>query len=316
VNESPQATADARKDGAQAEGTSPADDQAGSEPMTRRYPEWDYVIERERPSYCAVQELRRTPRVTVELPAGLERRVKAAAQRAHQASRPLRRCRDGLELDLASVVFDAALRARGAGGDGRLFIGRRRRRVRSSTLLLLDLSASLQKDQLHLLQSVTVALAASLPQGAELAIDGFCSRGREDVRYERFKPFEAPAPRLAPERSISGSTRLGAALRHATELLAARRATRKLLLVVSDGEPADVDIFDDRYLIEDARRACDGARQRSIQVVAWCLRRQLGPTPRRVFGAASAVCLERLGQLPCYLLNAYSLRRSGRSGDP
>jgi len=53
----------------------------------------------------------------------------------------------------------------------------------------------------------------------------------------------------------SWSTRMGAAMRHAAHYLSAQQADKKLLLVLTDGEPADVDIKDERILIEDARKA-------------------------------------------------------------
>ena len=51
------------------------------------------------------------------------------------------------------------------------------------------------------------------------------------------------------------STRMGAAMRHAMHYLDAQKADKKLLLVLTDGEPADVDTKDERLLIEDTRQA-------------------------------------------------------------
>ena len=48
---------------------------------------------------------------------------------------------------------------------------------------------------------------------------------------------------------------MGAAMRHAAHYLGARRSDKKLLLILTDGEPADVDVQDERHLIEDARQA-------------------------------------------------------------
>ena len=51
------------------------------------------------------------------------------------------------------------------------------------------------------------------------------------------------------------STRMGAAMRHAGHYLAHQEADKKLLLVLTDGEPSDIDVKDPRHLIEDARIA-------------------------------------------------------------
>ncbi len=305
---SPQAAVDARTTAALC-GSARDDGGPTPEPeLVRRYPEWDYVIGRERAEFCAVRELSEAPTAARELPSTLVRGTRRALCRAH-GLRGRRREREGDTLDVKAAVSRAVELARGEAGSARIWRAVARRRARTSTLLLLDLSASLREEQLELLQGVALALSLAAPHGAELGIDGFSSHGRERVRYVRFKRFEEGPKRLAPDRSSRGSTRLGAALRHATELLCARRATRKLLLVVSDGEPADVDVFDERYLVEDARHACRAARSRGVDLLALCLRSELSPAQRRIFhapGRPGAVTMQRLHELPRHLLRAYS----------
>jgi Mg-chelatase subunit ChlD len=304
---------EARREGSSGAGSGEAPDVGAPPPVTHRYPEWDYVIARERPEHCAIRELARTPTSAAAVPAGVARRTRAALVRAHRRCSPRRRSPEGAELDLSAVVREAAERARGGGGDGRLYRGRARRRTRSSTLLLLDLSASVQQRELSLLRGISTLLAGSHPEGAELAVHGFSSRGREDVLYEKFKAFDAPPTPLAPYPGRSGSTRLGAALRHAAALLVERRAAYRLLLVVTDGEPADVDVFDARYLTEDARRACSEARRRGARVLALCLGARPEGSQRRIFdapGIRGALAVRRLEDLPRSVLRAYSPRRS------
>lgn len=314
VQESSSATADARREGTPDGGEGSPSEPVASTTVTLRYPEWDYVIGRERRAHCAVRERPAQPTLGVTIPRQLLRRTRSALRRAHEVRVARGRCRDGAELDMSAVVGALVLRARGEGGDLRLYRGPRRLWRRSSTLLLLDLSASLSAPQLALLQAISVTLGASLPKCAELAIDGFSSHGKEDVRYQRFKPFEAPAGWLAPERSYAGSTRLGAALRHATTLLSQRFAAHKLLLVVSDGEPADIDVFDERYLVDDARQACRMARKRGVQPFALCLLPRLDHAQRGVFqapGLAGAVAVRGLEELPRHLRRAYACSTLG-----
>ncbi len=54
------------------------------------------------------------------------------------------------------------------------------------------------------------------------------------------------------------STRLGAALRHAGALAGQTSTYRKLIIVLTDGEPSDIDTDDPMDLVEDARRAVKG----------------------------------------------------------
>ena len=48
---------------------------------------------------------------------------------------------------------------------------------------------------------------------------------------------------------------MGAAMRHAAHYLTAQKADKKLLLILTDGQPSDVDTPDERLLIEDARQS-------------------------------------------------------------
>ena len=95
--------------------------------------------------------------------------------------------------------------------------------------------------------------------GDELAIAGFSSNTRHEVRYQHIKGYseswddEVKGRLGAVEAGFS--TRMGAALRHAATTLAQRKSDKKLLLVLTDGEPADIDVDDDRHLIEDTRKA-------------------------------------------------------------
>ena len=56
-------------------------------------------------------------------------------------------------------------------------------------------------------------------------------------------------------------TRLGAAIRHASHRLAARARQRRLLLVITDGKPNDLDHYEGRYGLEDSAWAVREARR-------------------------------------------------------
>ncbi|MEZ5704544.1 MAG: hypothetical protein R3E56_03935 [Burkholderiaceae bacterium] len=57
---------------------------------------------------------------------------------------------------------------------------------------------------------------------------------------------------------------MGAAIRHATAALKAQRSSKKLLLVITDGEPADVDVRDPRYLRHDTKKAVEEAGRNGV----------------------------------------------------
>jgi len=99
---------------------------------------------------------------------------------------------------------------------------------------------------------------------------------------------------LEPERY----TRAGAALRHATSLLMQRRAQHRLLLLLSDGKPNDVDEYEGRYGAEDMRQAVIEAKLQGIFPFCLTIDRQAASYLPRVFGAHQYALLPEPARLP------------------
>lgn len=59
-------------------------------------------------------------------------------------------------------------------------------------------------------------------------------------------------------------TRMGAAIRESAKILDKQQSANKLLLILSDGKPNDVDRYDGRYGIEDTKKAIEEAKQKGI----------------------------------------------------
>lgn len=282
---------------------------------THHYPEWDYVIARERPGFCQLSERRAEP-APAELRAraapGLVQRVRRSVRRLATAEREQRGTSDGPELDLRAAIDTAAAIAAGHSPVLRVYRRPQRRPRPTSALLLLDLSESSRtalpdgSPAFELLERCARALAATSSSTFDLAIDGFSSFGRSDVRYTTFKDFGEPASLVGEKLGAltpGGSTRLGAAIRHAQQRLARRARTHRLLIVVTDADPADIDVYDSEYLLADARAAVTAALGAGIRVAGWCL--PSGPTAsqRRIFREDRAP-LSRLADLPSCLCAA------------
>jgi nitric oxide reductase activation protein len=119
-----------------------------------------------------------------------------------------------------------------------------------------------------------VLLAEAIGQlDDEYAIMGFSSRGRKMVDLYLIKDFgddfsDQVCSRIGGIEPLD-YTRLGAALRHATEHLAARPAAAKLIVLLSDGRPYDMGYGDMRYATEDTKMALAEARR--LNVNAFCI---------------------------------------------
>jgi hypothetical protein len=294
-----------------------------------RYPEWDYVIRRHRADWTTIVDYAARQGRAANIDAILERRPDLVHRimslvRAAKVSRPvrLRRQPEGDRLDLDACIAASVDRRLTGFPDPRVY-GRLERRLRDlSVLVLLDTSQSTSdtvpaagRRVIDLEREATALLAHAMAElGDPFAIDAFCSDTRADVHYYAIKSFDEPygAP---PKARLDGlaarfSTRMGAALRHAGRLLAARHSYRRLLLMISDGEPSDIDVADRRYLVEDARRAVQSLSHAGIDVFCVGLDAAGDRYLTRIFGRRNVVQIDRLERLPEMLPMLY-LRLTG-----
>jgi len=286
-----------------------------SEPF--HYAEWDYQIQLERPNWATVLE--RHPPVgdlaaidaIIETNKPVISRLKYLIESmVPRGMQRIRRVEDGDDLDINAAVGAMSELRLGQQPDPRIMM-RNQRSVRDlAVLVLLDLSESSNEkvrghdySVLDLTRSATVLIADALDRiGDPFAIHGFCSDGRHDVHYYRFKDFDQPYGDLARGRlaGMTGhlSTRMGAALRHAGHYLAAQPKSRRVVFVVTDGEPADNDVRDPQYLRHDTRRAVEELGRAGITVYALSLDPHADQYVARVFGANHFAVIDRLERLP------------------
>ena len=112
---------------------------------------------------------------------------------------------------------------------------------------------------------------------------------------------------LRPRLCIAGaglSTRLGTALRHAGEVISHARSFRKLVIVLTDGEPSDIDT-DPLDLIEDASRASLGLKSRGIDGFGVVLDPGGISAAARIFGRGNTMLVHRVEDLPSRLSELY-----------
>lgn len=287
------------------------------EAMSRHlYPEWHHRLALLRQDWCTVIDKRPSWRTLADPDqAGKADVLPMPLRQSPRLSRGrrLRRQLDGDELDLnAAVAHMAEHRAR-RSGDPRLFTRPGHREDPASILVLLDLSQSTNDclgeagpTFLELEKKAALMLAgAAQAAGDRIAIHGFSSNTRAEVSYYRLIGFgasiDAQAKALLSAAPGRHSTRLGAALRHATACLAGESNDLKSILVLSDGAPSDIDVHDPRHLVEDARHAVQAARKLGIQVHGLSVDRQASAEVRRIFGARHAHTLDRPAALPLTL---------------
>jgi nitric oxide reductase NorD protein len=284
------------------------------------YPEWDYALGHERPDWTTVVEAT-APVGDLSQgtgPSDLARRVSAVTRAVSIGRRTKEKgLRDGDTLDLDACVAAMVERRSGSIQDERVFQRDTTGPRDLSILLLLDLSQSTadrDRSGRSILavekEAATVMASALEAAGDTSAIHGFCSDGRENVRYLRLKEFAEPFDDVVHARlarlTSSHSTRLGVAVRHAGKQLARQRAFRRALLVLTDGEPSDVDVTDPLYLTEDARRAVLSLRKTGVDVFAFGVGAGPFRSLDRIVGENRALRVPRIETLPARLMQLFA----------
>ncbi|BAI75498.1 nitric-oxide reductase NorD protein (plasmid) [Azospirillum sp. B510] len=246
------------------------------------YPEWDHGRRAHLPDHCrVVAETAPADGESWQPDAAAQRRIRQV-RRQFEALRPRRMLftgqADGDELDLATLVRSRAdLRAGGCGSD------RVHQQVRSAArdlavAVLVDGSLSTDgwiegRRVLDVEKEALLALTHGLTAcGDDHALYSFTSRRRDWVRVQTLKGFEEPLGATVTRRIAALKpgyyTRMGAAIRHVAAQLAERPNRHRLLVLLTDGKPNDVDHYEGRYGIEDTRQAIREARREGLAVFA------------------------------------------------
>lgn len=276
-------------------------------------PEWDYKKQLMKPDYCCLQEMLARDFEPCELPQHLKktaRKLKAQFEAIQPTPVWLRGQQDGSEIDLDAYLAFTTDRASGHGEmTGNLYKDLRAAHRDLSCLLLADLSMSTDawisnnariidviRDSLYLFaESLTTT-------GDRFAIHGFSSRNRSHVRFNQIKSFEdkytARIRGLIQVIRPGFYTRMGTAIRHASNLLEKQPSTQKLLLILTDGKPNDLDAYEGRYGIEDTRMAILEAKHKGLQPFCVTIDQEASNYLPHLFGSGGYVVIRRAEDLP------------------
>lgn len=281
------------------------------------YSEWDYQIQLSRPDWATVLEKRMPKGEAATIDAVLEEYKPLASRIRHiiDAMQPqgvvrLRRQEDGDDIDLEAAIRAMVDIRMGFMPDTRINMRHIRKERDLAVLVLLDLSESTNevigdtdRPVIQLAREATALFSWAIDGiGDPFAIHGFASDGRHDVQYFRFKDFDQPYDDEAKARlaGMTGglSTRMGAAMRHAASFLDKQPQRKKLLLLVSDGEPADIDERDPQYLRHDTKKAVEELSLKGIMSYCLTLDPQADNYVSRIFGASGYTIVDHVERLP------------------
>jgi hypothetical protein len=291
----------------------------GKEPISDpfHYHEWDYQIQLHRPDWTTVYERRQSKGDPEEIEKILLE-YKPIAFRIKQiidllspeGVQRVRNMEDGDEIDINAAV-DAMISIRmGTQPNPRITMRNVLKNRDLAVVVLMDLSEStnetVQGSDKTILQltreAATLVSTAINGIGDPFALHGFASDGRHDVQYYRFKDFNQHFDDDAKARlaGMKGglSTRMGAAMRHAGQHLLKQPERRKLLLLVTDGEPADIDERDPQHLRHDTKKAVEELYSKGILTYCLTLDPNADNYVKRIFGANNYTIIDHVQRLP------------------
>ncbi len=289
-----------------------------------RYREWDWCMGDYLPG--RVRVLERKPkehdptfyRQTLDDFRGLVRRIRYAFELLRPEEMTiLRQWREGDAFDYRALLDYALDKKAGLMPSDRLFIKRMKRVRDVAALLLVDLSRSTANTVddrgtcvLDVEKQAIVLLCEALKVvGDRFSIAGFSGTGPLGVDYYRIKDMDAQfddavkgrISAMAPQRS----TRMGAAIRHATALLSEVQARVRLIIILGDGFPNDL-AYKGAYAVEDTRRAVMEARTAAIHVKAITINISENGQLDRLYGSTHHTLIGNIRDLPDKLVRVYS----------
>lgn len=278
--------------------------------------EWDYKKQQLQKDHCRIIPMTARDAQAIDLPD----RLKAQARKIrHQFEilRPQRhwlsRQSEGSEIDLENYINFLTDRKHGhVNSDTPVYRDLRNQSRDLSCMVLADLSLSTDahinntsrvvdviRDALYLFSE---ALSVT---GDRFALHGFSSRNRNHVRFYTIKGFDDNYT-----NDVRGHinairpgyyTRMGTAIRYASELLEKEASHQKLLLIITDGKPNDLDKYEGRYGIEDTRQAILEAEKKGLQPFCVTIDEKAEDYLPYLFGKNAYVLIKNAAELPTKL---------------
>jgi hypothetical protein len=318
------------------------------ERMSYVYPEWDHVAQGYRRAWCRVRETRLDPapsarffdetlRAYGSLVPGVRRELERVA---YEGLRRVHRLPRGEEIDLDAAIESRVDARAGLAPDDKVYVAREPQARDVTLALLVDVSSSTAehaKDAppgavaaalakvhgrgyrtiLDLEKEALVLLMAALERiGDTYGIYCFSGTGREDVKFQVLKDLDerlsdTVATRFEKMRAVH-TTRMGPAIRHAIRKLRAHESKTKLLLLLSDGRPFDLDYGQEygdgaevAYAQNDTRQALLEAQRNGITPFVLTIDPHGNDYLREMCDGIGYQVLNDVAELPLRLVHLY-----------
>jgi hypothetical protein len=218
----------------------------------------------------------------------------------------------GDDIDYDALVESVVERHAGVTPSDRIYIRREKNLRDVSVAFLVDMSYSTGdelpsgKRIIDVEREGLILMAEALESiGDAWAVYGFSTSYKEKVDFFVVRDFDMPFNENVKMRFENirplAQTRLGAAIRHATRLLQRQTSRIRLLVLMSDGRPYDIDYGDADYAVEDTRRSLWEGRQRGINSFCITVDKKSREYLPYMYGEANYTLIDNLEALPVML---------------
>lgn len=291
----------------------------------KKYPEWDYKLGQLKKGHCRIyfpEKLdSKQSEVAAEWLSSLKENYKFDIKKWKKkiefivnTETWVNRQWSGQEIDIESFVDFYVDSVRGQAQECPLYINYKRNTLDAYCMLLFDQSFStdswVQNRRVLDVELEAIGLTGLLTSTflKNVAVAGTWSETRNHCYFnlckdysEDWSSFFNRVTQIAPQ----GYTRLGPAIRHATESLCSMGAKRRLLIVLTDGKPTDYDRYEGRYGVEDIRHAILKAEKDGVFVRSLAIEKRHAAHLQQMFGYNKYTILNDVKKFPESLLKIY-----------
>lgn len=236
------------------------------------YPEWDASLKQYRQNWCRVEEIPISTDIDNEDNVldsfdlrFSEYRIKKTLDMIINSQRSIRYQSDGDDIDIDAWVEASSNKTKHADDFQNIYIRNNKNSRSVAIMFAVDISGSTAGWKNEIIQQSTWLLSRTLSKlDDQHAIYAFSGSGREHCDIYPVKKFEEKYNNTIKQRigqlSAKQYTRMGAAIRHLSKILNQTEAKTKILFILTDGRPDDIDSYRGHYGVEDTRRAFNEAK--------------------------------------------------------
>lgn len=283
-------------------------------------PEWDFKQQKLIENKCRVVNMVAKSNENTQLP----KHLKSIAKKIRNQFQSIATKRswhyqqiDGEEIDLDAYLRYKIDTTIGSSSADNLYKRLNNANRDLSCLLLADLSLSTDSwvsDSARVIDVVQDSLylfAEALSSTRDsFSMYGFSTRKTNPIRIHSLKTFDEKYSGKIRSRISSIKpgyyTRMGAAIRHSTNILKDRVAKEQLLIILTDGKPNDLDMYEGRYGIEDTKQAIMEAKKLGLKVFCVTIDEKAGEYLPYLFGRNNYIHVKKVLDLPKTLPKLYA----------